>query len=102
MAEAFGTMKVTHRASDDVDALCGMWRILLLGLRSAPPVLCKLASMHDSVEWTLGQSSRVVANEGEEAVRVSQKMQQVPNLQMQRSQARFLLRTFAPQLVANT
>ena len=53
MAEAFGTMKVTHRASDDVDALCGMWRILLLGLMNLPRgLLAKLASMHDGVEWT--------------------------------------------------
>lgn len=53
MAEAFGTMKVTHRASDDVDALCGMWRILLLGLMNLPRgLLAKLASMHDGAEWT--------------------------------------------------
>lgn len=53
MAEAFGTLRVTHRASDDVDALCGMWRILLLGLMNLPRgLLAKLASMHEDVDWT--------------------------------------------------
>ena len=52
MAEAFGCASVTHRASDDVDALCGMWRILLLALSDLPgALLARLASMHPDVDW---------------------------------------------------
>ena len=36
MAQAFGCDSVTHRASDDVDALCGMWRIILMALTDLP------------------------------------------------------------------
>ena len=32
MAEAFDCASVTHRAGDDVAALCGMWRIILCAL----------------------------------------------------------------------
>ena len=52
MASAFGCASVTHRAGDDVDALCGMWRILLLGLSELPEgLLAKLADMHPEVSW---------------------------------------------------
>lgn len=52
MAEAFGCASVTHRASDDVDALCGMWRILLLALSDLPhALLARLAEMHPEVDW---------------------------------------------------
>lgn len=52
MARAFGCDSVTHRAMDDVDALCGMWRIMLLGLTDLPQgMLSYLASMHEEVEW---------------------------------------------------
>ncbi len=52
MASAFGCCSVTHRASDDVDALCGMWRILLLGLSDLPAgLLGQLADMHPEVDW---------------------------------------------------
>ena len=52
MAEAFGCDTVSHRAMDDVDALCGMWRIMLCGLAALPAgLLGRLASMHDDVEW---------------------------------------------------
>ena len=52
MAEAFGCDSVTHRAGDDVDALCGMWRIILLGLSDLPAgLLGKLSEMHPEVEW---------------------------------------------------
>ena len=52
MAAAFGCASVTHRAADDVDALCGMWRILLLALLDLPSgLLARLAEMHREVEW---------------------------------------------------
>ena len=52
MAEAFGCDSVTHRAGDDVDALCGMWRIILLGLSDLPAgLLGRLSEMHPEVEW---------------------------------------------------
>lgn len=54
MAAAFGCASVTHRAGDDVDALCGMWRILLLALSDLPQgLLALLASMHDEVTWPM-------------------------------------------------
>lgn len=52
MAEAFGCASVTHRAEDDVDALCGMWPILLTALTDLPQgLLAKLAGMHSEVTW---------------------------------------------------
>ena len=52
MASAFGCASVTHRASDDVDALCGMWRIILLALSDLPEgLLALLAGMHEEVSW---------------------------------------------------
>ena len=54
MASAFGCSSVTHRASDDVDALCGMWRIMLLALSDLPGgLLSLLSSMHDEVDWPM-------------------------------------------------
>ena len=54
MAAAFGCASVTHRAGDDVDALCGMWRILLLALSDLPTGLTALlADMHPEVSWPL-------------------------------------------------
>ncbi len=52
MAAVFGCDSVTHRAMDDVDALCGMWPIMLQGLLDLPDgLLGLLASMHPEVEW---------------------------------------------------
>lgn len=52
MARAFHCDTVTHRAMDDVDALCGMWRIILCGLDQLPVGLLNLlADMHSEVEW---------------------------------------------------
>lgn len=52
MAEAFGCASVTHRAMDDVDALAGMWRVILCGLSNLPAGLLEhLANMHPEVEW---------------------------------------------------
>ena len=54
MAAAFGCDSVTHRAMDDVDALCGMWPILLMGLCDLPAgLLGVLADMHPDVDWSL-------------------------------------------------
>lgn len=54
MAEAFGCASVTHRAADDVDALSGMWRILLLALSDLPSGLAALlADTHPEVRWPL-------------------------------------------------
>ena len=53
MASAFGCSSVTHRAMADVDALCGMWRILLLALSDLPVgLLGHLADMHADVPWS--------------------------------------------------
>ena len=52
MAHAFGCDAVTHRATDDVDALCGMWRIILLGLTDLPAgLLGYLAGLHEDIDW---------------------------------------------------
>ena len=52
MAAAFGCESVTHRAMDDVDALCGMWPVMLTGLCDLPEgLLDTLASMHPEVDW---------------------------------------------------
>lgn len=52
MAEAFGCHAVAHQAGDDVDALCGMWRIMLCALSDLPSgLLGTLADMHPEVEW---------------------------------------------------
>ncbi len=52
MAQAFGCASVTHRACDDVDALCGMWRIILCALADMPAGLMGfLADMHPEVDW---------------------------------------------------
>ena len=52
MAAAFGCDSVTHRASDDVDALCGMWPVLLMGLCDLPDgLLAEFADMHQEVDW---------------------------------------------------
>ena len=53
MAEAFGCAGVTHRAMDDVEALCGMWPILLCALSDLPAgLLSVLADMHEGVAWS--------------------------------------------------
>ena len=52
MAAAFGCDSVTHRAMDDVDALCGMWPIILMGLCDLPQgLLGMLSEMHKEVDW---------------------------------------------------
>ena len=63
MATAFGCDSVTHRAMDDVDALCGMWRIMLVGLSYLPAgLLLKLSEMHEDVEWGYRKIFKQIAN----------------------------------------
>ena len=53
LAELFGCSPVSHRAIDDVEALCGVWRILLVALTDLPRGLMKrLADMHPDVPWS--------------------------------------------------
>lgn len=53
MAELFGCESVSHRANADVEALCGVWRILLCGLADLPAGLMRrLADMHPDVPWS--------------------------------------------------
>ena len=53
LAELFGCAAVSHRAIDDVEALCGVWRILLVGLTDLPRGLMRrLADMHPDVPWS--------------------------------------------------
>ena len=53
MAELFGCDAVSHRAIDDVEALAGVWRILLVALTDLPRGLMRrLADMHPDVPWS--------------------------------------------------
>lgn len=53
MAELFGCESVSHRANADVEALCGVWRILLCGLDDLPlGLMRRLADMHPDVPWS--------------------------------------------------
>ena len=68
MARAFGCDSVTHRAMDDVDALCGMWRIILLGLTDLPAgLLGQLAAMHEEVDWAFRPIFAHLAEVGEKS-----------------------------------
>ncbi len=53
LASAFHCSGVSHQASDDVEALCGVWRVILCGLSALPhDLLITLANMHEEVDWT--------------------------------------------------
>ena len=53
LAEAFGCFRPTHRATDDIEALGELWRILLCALSDLPAgLLSLLADMHEDVDWT--------------------------------------------------
>ena len=53
LAQAFHCAPVTHRAMDDVDALIGVWRVILVGLSHLPTgALIKLADMHPDINWS--------------------------------------------------
>lgn len=54
IAETFGCASVSHRATDDVDALAGVWRILLTAISDFPQgLLARLADMHPDVPWSM-------------------------------------------------
>lgn len=53
LAELFGCSSVEHRAMADVEALCGVWRVLLVALTDLPQGLMqRLANMHEDVPWS--------------------------------------------------
>ena len=53
LADLFGCSSVSHRAIDDVEALCGVWRILLTALTDLPRGLMRrLADMHPDIPWS--------------------------------------------------
>ncbi len=67
MASAFGCAAVTHNSTDDVDALCGMWRIILCALSDLPAGLAGfLAGMHPEIDWAFRPvlSQMALAEEG--------------------------------------
>lgn len=69
LADVFGCAAVSHRASDDVDALCGVWRILLVALSSLPAGLMRrLADMHPDVPWAYRPIFSFLAGEEPDAV----------------------------------
>lgn len=69
MAELFGCAAVSHRASDDVDALCGVWRILLCALTDLPGGLMRrLADMHPDVAWPYRPIFSFLAGEQPDAI----------------------------------
>ncbi|MDR2196500.1 MAG: DNA polymerase III subunit epsilon [Coriobacteriales bacterium] len=54
LAEAFGVPPATHRAIDDVEALCHLWRIMLVALSDLPPgLVALLAQLFPSTAWPL-------------------------------------------------
>lgn len=69
MADLFGCASVSHRASDDVEALCGVWRILLVALSDLPAGLMRrLADMHPDVPWSYRPIFSFLAAEQPDAV----------------------------------
>lgn len=69
MADLFGCSGVSHRANDDVDALCGVWRILLVALSDLPAGLMRrLADMHPDVPWSYRPIFSFLAGENPGAV----------------------------------
>jgi ATP-dependent DNA helicase DinG len=73
LSEAFGVASSTHRATDDVEALCGIWRILLVGVSDFPPGLANLmAGMFPQTLWPLRQVlSQVAGSSGADDARFS-------------------------------
>jgi ATP-dependent DNA helicase DinG len=62
LSEAFGVTPSTHRAIDDVEALCGIWRVLLVALSDLPQGLPRfLAELFPQTEWHLRAAFELVA-----------------------------------------
>ena len=69
MAELFGCSSVSHRAMADVEALCGVWRVLLVGLADLPAGLMRLlADMRPDVPWPYRPIFSYLAGENPDAV----------------------------------
>lgn len=69
MAELFGCASVSHRANADVEALCGVWRILLCGLDDLPlGLMRRLEDMHPDVPWSYRPIFSFLAGSHPEAV----------------------------------
>ena len=69
IAELFGCDAVSHRACDDVAALCGVWRILLCALSDLPHGLMRrLADMHPDVSWSYRPIFSFLAGEDQGAI----------------------------------
>lgn len=69
LAELFGCSAVSHRAIDDVEALCGVWRILLVALGDLPRGLMRrLADMHPDVPWSYRPIFSFLAGEDPDAI----------------------------------
>lgn len=69
MAELFGCASVSHRANADVEALCGVWCILLCGLDDLPlGLMRRLADMHPDVPWSYRPIFSFLAGSHPEAV----------------------------------
>ena len=69
IAEVFGCSAVSHRATDDVDALAGVWRVLLTALTDLPEgLLGLLANSHPDVPWTYRPIFSYLAQEKPDAV----------------------------------
>lgn len=69
LAELFGCAAVSHRAADDVDALAGVWRVLLTALADLPAgLLGVLADSHPDVAWAYRPIFSYLAQETPNAV----------------------------------
>jgi ATP-dependent DNA helicase DinG len=54
LSDVFGAPSSTHRAIDDVEALCGIWRVLLVGISDLPRGLpLTLAELFPQTLWPL-------------------------------------------------
>jgi ATP-dependent DNA helicase DinG len=68
LSEAFCAPASTHRAIDDVEALCFIWRILLVGISDLPPGLpTLLAGLFPQTSWPLREVFSQVAGSAGEA-----------------------------------
>ncbi|MDR1713237.1 MAG: DNA polymerase III subunit epsilon [Coriobacteriales bacterium] len=62
LSRAFGVYPSSHRAIDDVEALCGLWRILLVAISDLPSGLpALLAELFAPTDWPLRPVLRQVA-----------------------------------------
>ncbi|MBQ6452937.1 MAG: DNA polymerase III subunit epsilon, partial [Coriobacteriales bacterium] len=54
LVEVFGAPESTHRAMDDVLALCAIWRIMLVALSDfTPGLLASIRDLHPRIDWPL-------------------------------------------------